>query len=307
MSSNTTTTSKSMPIIPLNGLLDIQQYYFDDLEKTLNTNTNVATSLSVFQQRLADLNRSFTNANTSANGLLTEQDKIKDIIEHEYERISAAKEEIDNVHFGKMRTIELNDSYRKRHNEYIKMIIAIIIALLVYVLLVIFVPEPIYSISTIVLFSILLIYCANIIWEIYKRENVNHDRLDLKPPSGALTKKRDSEIKESSVLVSPSASTVCVGESCCASGSRWDASMNSCIISCDDTTTPISEGNTCVARCNAPSKLCGNACIGQNDVCGNTNQIPFRTLGDERIKTKHDNDNNVQPYSPFEYSEYAPI
>lgn len=308
-----TTTNPSNPIIPLNGLLDIQQHYLNDLERiTTNANTNVSTSLSGIQNKLAQLNSSFANANTSASGILTEQDKIKEIIEKEYERISVAKDEIDNVHFGKMRSIQLNDSYRKRNMEYMRIVIAIIIALVIYVILAIFVPEPIYSISTIILFSVLFIYCAKTVWEIYKRENINYDRLDLMPPSDALSQNRTNAILSAKATAeadssAKSASTVCVGESCCSTGSRWDASMNKCIISCSDPTKPISSGNTCIAKdaCSAPSKLCGNACIGKDDICGTTGTNPFSTLGDERIKTKHDS--IVYPYSPFEYSDYSKI
>jgi len=296
------------PVIPLNGLLEIQQNYLNDLERiTLNGSVNTTTALSGVQQKLADLNSSFSNANTSANSILTQQDKMKDIIDKEYERISLAKQEVDNIHLGKMRYIELNDSYRKRHVDYMRIVLAILVALIIYVLVALFVPEPIYSISLIIVFSVLLIYSGSIGLEIYKRENTNHDRLNLKPPS----KLREDKLLTPSAAPSTAStsvpgSTTCVGEACCSSDSRWDAPMNKCIKKCVDP-TPISSGDTCIAQtaCASPMKICGNACIGQNEVCGSTSTNPFSTLGEERIQTKHDN--NVQPYSPFEYSEYSRI
>ena len=79
--SQTTTNTTSNTVIPLNGLLDIQQNYLNDLERiTYNTNTNVAPALSDIEKKLAQLNSSFTNANTSASGILTEQDKIKELL-----------------------------------------------------------------------------------------------------------------------------------------------------------------------------------------------------------------------------------
>jgi hypothetical protein len=299
-------------VLPLNDLLDIQQNYLNDLGQLSNTNTNVAGNLSALQAKLAQLKTSFENANTSSDKILTHQSKIADILEKENDRLSSIKNEVDNTHFSKMRTIHLNDNYRKRQSEYIKIIIVLLIGLLVYIGLSVFIPEPLYSFLVIVLFSVIFIYSANIVWEIYKRENINYDRLDLKPPSNALTLERVSEFPPGAPVApgapaTPASSGICTGEACCSTGSRWDATMNRCIIACSDPQLPISKGNVCVAtsQCVSPFKMCGNACISESEACGPTNTNPFSTLGDERIKTKHED--SVQPYSPYEYDSYSRV
>jgi hypothetical protein len=298
-------TSLADASLPLSGLLNIQKNYLNDLAEISQTNRNVAGDLDDIQQRLKTIDSSFKDANTSAEYTLTHQSKIEDILEKEHQRLLSKKDEIDNIHFGKMRSVELNDSYRKRQSEYIRIIVAIIIAIVLYIAVSLILPDQLRDISVVIIFVALIIYCGKILWVVYKRDNMNHDRLDLLPPSDVNSGTRGS-LPLSRPESTSSSSAVCVGEVCCAEGSRWDASVNKCIISCTDSTKPISKGNECISMtaCVAPFKICGNACISETATCGTTTVNPFSTLGEERIQTKT---SEVKPYTPYEYNEYAPV
>jgi hypothetical protein len=292
-------------VLPLNGLLDIQKNYLTDLGQ-MSGNTAVAAPLSSIQNKLNQLQTSFTNANISSNAILTHQSEVNDILSKERERLNDIKYKVDNEHYAKIRSIQLNDSYRKRQTDYIKIVLTVIVALVIYIVLSIFVPDPLYSILIVIVFSLAGMYCVNILWNINSRETTNHDRLDLSPPATAMTDERVISTSDGELSSNDGTGETCMGEDCCSGESRWDATMNKCIKNCQGTN--LSSGNSCVARATsvAPSlKICGNACINIDETCGPTPQNPFSTLGEERIRTKHENE--VKPYSPYEYSEYSHV
>jgi len=295
--------------LPLSGLLNIQKNYLNDLGRISQDNKNVAGDLADIQEKLERINTSFNTANTSADQTLTHQITMEDILAKEHDRLLSKKDEIDNIHYGKMRAVKLNDSYRKRHAEYIRIIVAIIIAILIYLGLSFVLPEVALTLAGIVIFSILLIYSLNVVIEIYKRDNMNHDSLYLAPPSEVndITRASGGVASGAAGAGSATPENQCSGEACCDVNSRWDSIMNKCIISCPDPNKPISQGNECIARdaCAAPNmKLCGNACIPETATCGATTVNTFSTLGEERIKMR---ESSIKPFTPYEYCEYSPI
>jgi ABC-type multidrug transport system fused ATPase/permease subunit len=291
--------------LPLNGLLNIQKNYLNDLAQLSTENKNVAGDLNDIRSRLDQINQSFNQANTSAEKTLTHQSKVEDILKKEHERLLSKKDEIDNIHYGKMRSVQLNDSYRKKQSEYIRIIVALIVAIILYIAFYLFLPQSIADILTVLLFVVLIFYSTKIVWEIYKRDNMNYDRLDLVPPAEANSLTRGDASAASASASASMVGDLCTGEVCCAEGSRWDASMNKCILACPDASNPITKGNQCIERasCVAPFKICGNACISETATCGTTVNT-FSTLGEERIQTKT---NEVKPYTPYEYNEYSPV
>lgn len=299
--------SLSEASLPLSGLLNIQKDYLNDLGQISQNNKNVAGDLLDLRNRLEKIHASFIAADTSADKTLTHQTKVEDILEKEHERLLSRKDEIDNIHYGKMRAVRLNDSYRKRQSDYLRILVAVIIAILVYIAVAFIVPEPLKSILVVTLFVVVVFYVVSVVWEIYRRDNMDHDRLDLQPPNGAMSGDRAFSATSAATAAAAAAASgpVCTGEVCCSDGSRWDASMNKCIFSCTDPAKPITKGTTCIAEteCSAPFKRCGNACIYEETACGVTTNA-FSTLGEERIRTKSRGD--ARPYSPYEYDSYAP-
>lgn len=292
--------------LPLSGLLTIQQNYLNDLGRISQTNKNVAGDLADIQEKLEKINAAYEQANTSADKTLTHQTKIEDILEKEHNRLLSKKDEIDNIHYGKMRAVLLNDSHRKRQADYIRIIIAVILGIISYIGISLFLFEPISTLAAILIFVVVVIYSGNILWEIYKRDNMNHDRLDLPPPAEANDIHRTTASTDASTESAAASDAVCTGEVCCDVGSRWDASMNKCILACPDATKPISKGGMCIAEseCAAPMKRCGNACISEDATCGGVSNVnPFSTLGEERIRQARQ---ETMPFAPYEYCDYAP-
>lgn len=292
--------------LPLAELLNVQQYYLEDLGKIASSsNQNVAGDLSAIKTKLTGLEKALQTANTSADKTLTHQDKIEDIIQTEHERLLSKKDEIDNVYYGKMRAVELNDNYRKRQTEYLRIIIATIIAILLFIGCNFILPDPLLTIATIIIFGLLALYAGNIVWEMYKRDNMNMDKLDLPMPSEALDPNR--ALLDASGAAASTAGPVCVGNNCCAAGLRWDSTMNQCILGCP-TNKPIVKENQCVesTECKESDglKLCGNVCMIKEAECPPKVITPFSTLGDEGISVKN---GEVMPYTPYEYDGYAPV
>lgn len=299
-------TSLTEAPLPLDGLLNIQRNYLNDLAQI--TDRNVAGNLGDIQTRLQQIHQSFEQANASADNTLTHQSSVEDILKKEYDRLMSKKDEIDNIHYGKMRAVELNDSYRKRQMEYIRVLVAIVVAILLYIVSYMLLPETAADILAIIIFVVLFVYCFNQFWEIYKRDNMNHDRLELAPPVEATLLSRGTSAGATAATSATSASgSVCTGEVCCAEGSRWDAPMNRCIIACPTAAAPLSRGSECIAEadCTGNYTKCGQACILKTESCGTaTAASGFSTLGEERIRMR---DAEVKPYTPFEYDAYAPV
>lgn len=219
----------------LKGIVALQKNYLDMLNIISNKTSDPELTIKVnaLQEQLSRAHKEFISADASSSQLLTDQAKVKHIIDTEKERLLLKKQSIDTALSGKKREIELNDSYQKKQAEYNKIKIAWIFALAIYVLLTVLknhfpvIPSLINSLILIITFVAVSIYSINIFLEISRREKINFDKLNLAAPATTLpiAPKKDSE----SDLLTGMKLYGCVSSHCCSEGTKWDSNISKCV------------------------------------------------------------------------------
>lgn len=252
----------------LKGIVALQKNYLDILSDKTSDPT-LTDKVDKLQDQLSKAHKEFTKADASSSQVLTDQEKVKSIVDTEKERLLLKKQSIDNAVSGKKREIELNDSYQKKQAEYNKVKIAWVFALAIYVLVTVLtnhfpvIPSLITSLILIGTFVAVSIYSIYIFIEISSREKINFDKLNLVAPATTLpiASKKDSD-KDSDLLKGMNLYG-CVSSYCCSEGTKWDSAMSKCVH--DPTYDPNKNKDETTSEPTAPEQfttLLGN--IGLN-------------------------------------------
>lgn len=230
-------------------------------------NRNFGQNINDLSTTLSDLNTALaTNTYTDA---LNQNTLANNIINSEMDRIQTQQSILDNAQKGQQRILNLNDSYRKRYSQYLKMIVAIVIILvIVWVLQVLdtrfegIIPSYLFDLLTVIIVSIGVIYCYLVYSDIGRHNPLNYDELNLATPKNAAPPQTAGNAapnsNESTNGGDLTASDGCSGQFCCGTGTKWDPVTKNC-----------------------------------------KQQIGFTTLSQMSSP--------IQPMSPFEYSSYAPL
>ena len=226
-------------ITDLNGLVALQKEYLKILEKKPN-DPELTTKIAQLQTELESAYASLEAANVSSNNVLTHQEDVTDIVDTEKERLLLKKQSIDNALVGKKRAIELNDSYQKKQAEYNKIKFAWVVALAVSVILVIskrffvFLPSFVFDLFTILVLFCTSIYTISILIEVFRREKINFNKLDLPDPAARTAAELQAAAKAASKeeggdLLGGMNLYGCVGSYCCSPGTKWDNDITKCV------------------------------------------------------------------------------
>lgn len=237
--------------LDLSGLLLVQSNYLNSL--TTGNDADQA-KLTDIHDKLKILNDNYNSANTSSTQVLTNQDKVNDIVLAEKKRLEVKKNDIDTAMVGQNRAILLNNSFRKRYQEYTKMVIVVVITLVVFIGLVLLgrylpiIPSFIIDLSCIIVITIGIIVCYLIYVNILARDKVNFDELSLSNPailSASDIAKSTAAAQASGNLLGSINLGYCVGAACCsdASGTVWDMSQSMCVVKPAVTTTAASSAS----------------------------------------------------------------
>jgi len=201
-------------------------------------NTAFSTNLSKLNTNLSSLDSSLNSVNSTLLGAMAHQDQMNTIITSENTRINAQATSLKNAVQGQQRIINLNDSYRKRYGQYLKIAIAItVILLLVWIFKVIesrfpdAIPSFIYDLLTIVVVSLGLIYCYLVYSVIGTRDPLNYDQLRLAPPPNASKgiATTGNAAPNSNKSTSGGDLLSCSEQSCCSTGTTWNTSIGKCV------------------------------------------------------------------------------
>ena len=168
--------------------------------------------------------------------------KIGDIINNEVNRLKTENNSVSNSQQDKTRLSTLNDSYRKRYLDYIKIMIVIVIGLLSIWFLTILenmqiIPSFINNFLIAGIVSITVIICNIIYNDIQKHNLLNYDELSIKSPD--LYVKPISDPATSSVTMSSSSTTGTSGSTIqcpsidksqiCGNGTTYDKVSQKCV------------------------------------------------------------------------------
>lgn len=223
----------------LKGLTTLQQNYLNSLSDKTN-DPELKAKVDVLQDQLSSAHKNLVDSDISSSNVLTHQDTVKDIVDTEKDRLLEKKQTIDNALVGKQREIALNDSYQQKQAEYNKIKLAWVIALAISVLSIvlknnlIFIPSFIFNIITIIVLFVASLYSINIYIEIYRREKINFNKLDLPEPAERTKKELEDAAKaagreEGGDLLGGMNLYGCVGSYCCSPGTKWDNDITKCV------------------------------------------------------------------------------
>jgi hypothetical protein len=221
--------------LDLSGIFHIQKDYISGIS---TTDPTLKSKVKDIQTQLDKLNKNFKDSTASTNVILDNQQDMLNIVDTEKQRLLMKKEQIDTSLEGKKRGVLLNDSYRQRFEQYTKIIIIIIFTLAIFIAFLMigrnfpFIPSFVLDLLSIILFIVCFFSVYFSLVDIYKRDKLNYNELDLQGPSiltpAEIEKKNKEEGKAGNLLGSINIGS-CVGQACCSEGAKWDSSNNFCI------------------------------------------------------------------------------
>jgi len=233
--------SQPTNFIDLSGVFQAQKNYLTGLS-VQSADPTLNSKVQTLQTQLDQINTNFTNSNTSSSQVLDHQQKMIDIVDTEKTRLLQKKQNVDNALESRKRAALLNESYRQRYYQYIRMIIVVIVTLVIYVALVFlsrafsFIPSFIFDILYVIIFAAGVFVCYFIYLEINSRDKMYFDQIDLDGPSilspDQISKQKAAAGKSGNLLGSINLNG-CIGNDCCSTGTVWDASGGVCVVESD--------------------------------------------------------------------------
>ena len=157
---------------------------------------------------------------------LTKQSQVNGLLQAEIDRLNEKDDQIDQAQAGQKRVLMLNESYRMRQAEYTKLIIASVFVFAIVILIKYtrtffnVLPDAVYTLIHILLFSGLIIYAMVIYMNVSSREKTNFNRLDIPTPDVVLSDedKRANKRRQRGDLMGLNNSDLCRGAACCSDG-----------------------------------------------------------------------------------------
>jgi len=137
---------------------------------------------------IGSLNANLSALQDKSNVVLTQQEKIKKIVDAESTRLQQKKQGVDSAYSSQVRATYVNDNMQKRYNAYLYILFVVVIVLIIVFFLSMMgnyfpiIPPLLLNIIYVFLFSFTIIYSISIYSEIQKHDPMNYDRLKLRKP-----------------------------------------------------------------------------------------------------------------------------
>jgi hypothetical protein len=240
------------PYVDIAGLLNVQSKYIADLGAGVSDPTNVASNLSTLNSRLNAMAGALDS--TSTGYLLTGQDTVYTILNREKDRIAEKSKSIDIAAQGQNRLIQLNTNYKKRYAAYNSIIIAAILALIVFAGIIAlrsvpFIPAIVLNVASVALLGATVIYCGSTYVSIVNRDSIYFDELDTNSDYmksvGAIKKDVSGTNTAGANLGLNFNIGSCVGQTCCSGNTFWDSDDSVCLPACTGTQTRNPDTKVC--------------------------------------------------------------
>jgi hypothetical protein len=199
----------------------------------MSSESEISTNLG---QLYTNLNNQVVNTN---DVLLKQQDVIK-IIDAEKKRLLLKKQTVDDSLQQQKRLIQLNNSYRLRYTDYIKIMLFITFVIVLFVGIILaqrylpFIPSIVFEGMLILLIPISIIIIYYRFRNLMIHNKMNYDEIDYKPPTilsdqeklAAQVKARETQQASGDLLGGLSG---CVGKDCCSGTTQWDSGNLVCV------------------------------------------------------------------------------
>jgi len=237
----------------LSNVFDIQNNYLSNMDanKLINANQSaeVAKYVSDLQKKLQNTSETYEKANTSSNALLTEQEKVKSILENEQNRLDEKKEIIDNALFLEERKNLFTDTQRLEYSAWTKIMLVIVIMLCIHIGLRMIsghygenMPQAgnvVLTLLQIINFAVCGLIILYMILNLQSRSEINYNRFNIPPPNPDDFVTDTTSTPSSTLLQSLG---VCYEDSCCGEGTHWDSATSNCVSSVDVSSTSSAAG-----------------------------------------------------------------
>ena len=143
-------------------------------------------------------------------------------------RLSRQRDAVTNVKRSQKRLALLNENYVKKNNEYLKMVIASICGLVIIGLLVFLgIPTGLFLVISVLVGSVITIYCLTIYGGIISRDHINFDQLNIPKPH-TFNKETNLASLDRRFVKAKSATSICSTKDCCSSSTVWDEKTQLC-------------------------------------------------------------------------------
>ena len=160
---------------------------------------------------------------------------VTDFYNKELTRLQQKQTNATDVLNSQQRIAMLNDSYRKRYAKYVQILMVLVLSVVVYLGLNAvknmfpIIPQFAVDLLTFLLMGVVFFYLVFAFYELYSRDVLNYDELDLPSYSSP-----DSTATNSAASTLISTNTVaqgtCVGQQCCPADYHWDVGTNKCVV-----------------------------------------------------------------------------
>jgi hypothetical protein len=238
--------------------------------------------MSDIPTNLGKLYTNLNNQTVNTNDVLLKQQDVINIVDAEKQRLLLKKQTVDDSLQQQKRLIQLNNSYRLRYTDYIKIMLFITFIIILFVGIILaqryfpFIPSIVYEIALILLIPISMIIMYYRFRNLMIHNNMNYEEIDYKPPNilsdqaklAELVKAREAQQKSGDLLGGLSG---CVGKDCCSGTTQWDSGNLVCVSATNGFTT-----------------------IDYAVINGDINASGLKTSND-----------SIKPNSPNEFKDYA--
>ena len=221
----------------LTGLFNIQKDYLAGLAQN-SSDPDLNSKVTSLQSNLDTLYKDFNQSNKSSSAVLARQQEVSSIIDEEKSRLEQKKQSIDNALVGKKRAIELNETYRMRQSQYLKIKVVFVVVLAICIVTTLLsrrfpvVPSIFVTLINLIVILVGGIYCLFLYSSISSRSLMNYNELDLagpESPSEAEIAARQAAAGKAGDLLGTINPVGCVGSACCSAGTKWDNEKSKCV------------------------------------------------------------------------------
>ena len=222
----------------LTGLFNIQKDYLAGIAQN-SSDPDLNAKVTSLQSNLDTLYKDFDQSNKSSSAVLARQQEMSAIVNEEKDRLEQKKQSIDNALIGKKRAMDLNEAYRMRQSQMLKIKVVVVIVLAICIMTTLlsrrFPIVPSIFITLINMIVILMggIYCLFIYSSLASRSQMNYNELHLDGPQV----ESDSEVAASQTAAGKAGDLLgtinpagCTGSACCFEGTIWDTKKSKCVV-----------------------------------------------------------------------------
>ena len=183
-----------------------------------------------------DLNGTISSYITQTAQTVEHQTEVLKIVDDETLRLKSQADTLRHAQESSNRLIAFNQNFSKRYSEYVKMLFILFAGLAIIVIILMIgrvfpIGSSIQTVLTILILSVVVIWCIKIYSNIQMRDNIDFDQISVPPPPSKYDMK-STEIKNgnSGNLLCSVELGLCAGAQCCnTKETKWDVNSQSCV------------------------------------------------------------------------------